>query len=178
MTEKVEHSVVLKVEDIEVRRYPKMILASVSGMRDEEAFGLLFDYISGNNGSSESIAMTVPVISGSGRSEKLPMTTPVVSSAGSFSFVMPLGRDVGSLPRPRDERIDLAEVTARIVATLRFRERTKPQHVMLREAQLQEELNRRGISDIGKPFLMRYNPPFVPGFLRRNEVGVEVNMQD
>ncbi len=26
----------------------------------------------------------------------------------------------------------------------------------------------------GEPFLMRYNPPFTPGFLRRNEIGIEI----
>ena len=178
MTEKVEYSIVSKSGDIEVRHYPKMILASVSGVSDEEAFGLLFDYISGNNVSSESIAMTAPVISGGGRSEKLPMTAPVVSSSGSFSFVMPLGRDVDSLPKPRNEGIAIDEVSERTIATLRFRGKTKPQQVMVREAQLLKELKRKGISAIGEPFLMRYSPPFVPGFLRRNEVGLEVNIQD
>jgi hypothetical protein len=31
-----------------------------------------------------------------------------------------------------------------------------------------------GLSARSEPFLMRYNPPFMPGFLRRNEVAIEV----
>ena len=27
----------------------------------------------------------------------------------------------------------------------------------------------------GEPFLMRYNSPFTPGFLRRNEVAIEID---
>ncbi|NLH26447.1 MAG: heme-binding protein, partial [Methanomicrobiales archaeon] len=27
---------------------------------------------------------------------------------------------------------------------------------------------------LGRPFLMRYNAPYTPGFMRRNEVGVEI----
>jgi hypothetical protein len=28
---------------------------------------------------------------------------------------------------------------------------------------------------VGAPVLMRYNSPFTPGFMRRNEVGVQVS---
>jgi hypothetical protein len=27
---------------------------------------------------------------------------------------------------------------------------------------------------VGQPFLMRYDTPWMPGFLRRNEVGIEI----
>lgn len=36
------------------------------------------------------------------------------------------------------------------------------------------ELGKAGIAARGTQFLMRYNAPMTPGFLRRNEVGVEV----
>jgi hypothetical protein len=45
---------------------------------------------------------------------------------------------------------------------------------MAREEELLRVLKENGISTRGSPFLMRYNSPFAPGFLRRNEVGVEV----
>lgn len=73
---------------------------------------------------------------------------------------------------------ELESTGMRTIATVRFRGKTKPQQVRVREAQLLKELKRKGISTIGEPFLMRYSPPFVPGFLRGNEVGLEVNMQD
>ncbi|MDD3622937.1 MAG: heme-binding protein, partial [Methanofollis sp.] len=37
-----------------------------------------------------------------------------------------------------------------------------------------EGLEKAGVETVGEVFLMRYNPPWVPGFLRRNEVGIEI----
>jgi len=39
---------------------------------------------------------------------------------------------------------------------------------------LQDALKNEGIDTAGQPFLMRYDSPWKPGFLRRNEVGIEV----
>jgi len=39
---------------------------------------------------------------------------------------------------------------------------------------LLESLQKAGIATRGKPVLMRYNAPWTPGFLRRNEVGIEI----
>lgn len=173
-----KYSVLSRRGDIEIRGYREMVLATVSGLSDDEAFGLLFDYISGNNSSSQRIPMTAPVVSGAGTSEELPMTAPVVSSPGSFSFVMPAGRDASSLPTPKDGRVFVVEVPERTIAALRFRGRANAKQTRAKEAQLLDEVKRMGVSYAGKPFLMRYNPPFIPGFLRRNEVGVEVRPRD
>ena len=174
MVEHVRYSVVSREGDVEFRYYPRVALATVSGMADDEAFGLLFDYIRGANGSSSQISMTAPVLSRSTRSEELPMTAPVVSSLGSFSFVMPAGRYSDTLPAPKDRRIDIVDIHERTLAVLRFRGRTSARHVTAKEAELLDTLERRGIETAGSPFLMRYNPPFIPGIFRRNEVAVEV----
>ena len=178
MVERVKYSVVSRVGGIELRDYPAIVLATVAGKSDYEAFGLLFDYIGGGNSSSSRIAMTAPVVSSSGTPEKLPMTTPVVSSQGSFSFVMPAGRAADTLPQPSDGRIAIVEVPKRTVAVLRFRGRTSRDEVAEKETELLGSLRQNGIRTLGRPFLMRYNPPFTPGFLRRNEVGVEVARSD
>jgi hypothetical protein len=39
---------------------------------------------------------------------------------------------------------------------------------------LQDGLKKTGIETVGQPFLMRYDTPWMPGFLRRNEVAVEI----
>jgi hypothetical protein len=39
---------------------------------------------------------------------------------------------------------------------------------------LQDGLKKAGIETVGQPFLMRYDTPWMPGFLRRNEVAVEI----
>jgi hypothetical protein len=39
---------------------------------------------------------------------------------------------------------------------------------------LLNELETNKIEVIGKPILMRYNSPFAPPFIRRNEIGIEI----
>ena len=75
MTEEVPYDVVKKVGDIEIRRYPEVLLAVVEGFIDDSGFGLLFQYISGENKTRRRIAMTAPVIT----SEKITMTAPVIT---------------------------------------------------------------------------------------------------
>jgi hypothetical protein len=39
-----------------------------------------------------------------------------------------------------------------------------------------EELKKAGIKTVGQVFTMRYNGPFTPWFMRRNEVAIEVEL--
>jgi hypothetical protein len=157
-------------DDIEIRRYPKMILATVYGHSDNDAFGILFDYIAGNNKSRRKISMTVPVIS----SEKIAMTAPVISDTRSFSFVMPASYDMDTIPDPLDPRARIEEVPERRLAVMRFRGYAGARALGMRTSRLLEFTEGRGLATRGEPFLMRYNPPFTPGFLRRNEIGIEI----
>ena len=114
--------------------------------------------------------MTSPVIT----SQKIAMTVPVVSSATSMSFVMPQGLTRDEIPEPLDSRVRISTVPDREVAIIRFRGYARKGDVAAAEGRLREGLRQAGIEPVGEPFLMRYNPPWTPGFMRRNEVGMEI----
>jgi len=169
MVETAKYEVMVEDGEFEIRRYYKMLVATVSSP-DASKFNRLFQYISGSNKSRSKIAMTSPVIT----SEKIEMTAPVLSTEGTMSFVVPSKYDGDTVPMPVDPTVSIDEVPERFVATIRFRGFAWKKVVEEKTNKLFEWLSGRGIRHKGAPFLMQYNPPFVPGFLRRNEVGVEV----
>ena len=163
MTEQVRYEVERIVDGVEVRRDPALILATVREMRDDDAFGILFRYISGDNRSPRR-----------NQGERIPMTAPVLSQRGSFSFAIPASYSIETAPRPVDPRSVLEQIPDRRVAVLRFSGLALPEDIAAKGARLVDLLARNELCWVGQPFLMRYNPPFTPGFMRRNEIGVEL----
>lgn len=174
MVESLRYEVVTSHDRFEVRRYPLTVLATVHGMSDDDAFSLLFSYISGDNSRKEKVPMTAPVFSSDEHSVHIPMTSPVISNSRSLSFVLPSVYRPGEVPEPLDRRVQMEVLPERQVAVLRFRGRTRSREVEERTRELLDEVRSKGLVPSGDTFLMRYNPPFTPGFLRRNEVAVEV----
>jgi hypothetical protein len=170
MTDSAPYEVLQQFEDIEIRRYPKLILATVVGEGSDSEFGYLFRYISGNNKTNRKIAMTTPVIT----SERVDMTAPVISDGESMSFVMPQQYTLDTVPEPLDGQVRIQEVPARKVAVIRFKGYAREQTVDEETELLLGEVKKANLETLGRPFLMRYNAPFTPGFMRRNEVGIEV----
>jgi hypothetical protein len=115
--------------------------------------------------------MTAPVIS-----ERIDMTAPVLSDADSLAFVMPDGYEVETTPEPLDKRIKIIKIPERYVAVLRFSGRWAKSTFEKRSKELLDELAKMNVRPRGNSFLMRYNPPFTPWFMRRNEVAVEVDL--
>jgi hypothetical protein len=182
MTETAAYEITGKTGKIEFRRYPDLILAGVSDPGDDSGFGLLFQYITGNNRARGKFPMTAPVITGEQirmtspviTSQQIPMTAPVVSGEGSMSFVMPAGKTRDELPEPVDPRVQITTLLSREIAVLRFSGYAGKDDVDDATSRLLEGLKEAGITTRGQVFLMRYNAPWTPGFLRRNEVGVEI----
>ena len=127
------HTVIWENDDIQIREYAPMILATVSVTGDmrragNAGFRPLADYIFGNNQSRDGnenteIPMTSPVTQT--RSTKIAMTTPVTQSAtGSetwdVSFVMPSQWSMETLPLPNNTDVELVEMPARRLAVIRF----------------------------------------------------------
>jgi hypothetical protein len=170
MVETPSYEVVGRIDEVEMRLYPKLILATVSGDDGSAPFRILFDYISGNNSGGSKISMTAPVIT----PERIDMTAPVISGGGSMSFVVPSKYTVESVPVPNDGRVRIHEVPERKLAVMRFRGWAREKSVEKQRARLLSVLQRNGVETVGAPFLMRYNSPWTPGFMRRNEIGIEI----
>jgi len=180
--EEVKYEVLESKGDFELRQYLPDIVAEtiVEGEFDEvgnEGFRILVAYIKGNNRKSQSISMTAPV-SQEALSEKIPMTAPVTQERKGekwrITFLMPSTYTLETLPEPLDERVKLRETPARLMAALRYSGTWSRQRYEEKEALLMEMIKERGLTQIGVPVWARYNPPFMPWFLRRNEVLIPV----
>ncbi|MDD4307741.1 MAG: heme-binding protein [Thermoplasmata archaeon] len=170
MVETVKFDVLRKIGDVEIRQYPEILLATVTGIEDDSSFGILFNYISGQNRSRKKVPMTSPVIS----SEKISMTAPVISNGRFFTFVLPDNYTLETVPKPDDSRVTIHLQPARKFAVLRFSGKANAAAVERESGKLLKSLSDNGIPTRGDIFLMRYNSPFAPGFMRRNEVGIEI----
>ena len=169
--------------DFDIRDYPALVVATVtvSGSRDEAAnagFRLLAGYIFGGNTRRQRVAMTAPVVQERATSERIPMTAPVTQSGSDGAwvvrFIMPSAYTLESLPAPDDARVRLIPVPPQRFAVVRFSGLAKPADVERRTATLKAFMERRQLRAAGVPLLARYNPPWTPWFMRRNEVWIPI----
>ena len=168
MVETVKYEVLREINKVEIRHYPKIILAKVEGS-EADPFSLLYKFITGENRQKSKVKMTAPVVQ-----QQIAMTSPVFSETGTMTFVMPAEYTLETTPEPLDNRVKIAEVPARLVAALRFSGSWSESHFEKETQELLEDLAKAKIKTKGQVFTMLYNPPFIPGFLRRNEVAIEV----
>jgi hypothetical protein len=172
MVQSIKYELVKKLGTVEIRLYPKIVIAKVSNL-EADSFGLLFRFLSGNNTQKEKVKMTTPVVS-----QEIKMTSPVLSdfsNQGYMAFVMPRDFSLETTPLPLDSRVKIEEVPSRLVAVLRFSGSWSDDHFEEKTQELLQELANAKMATVGSVFTMLYNPPFTPGFLRRNEVAIEVS---
>ena len=156
------YEVLATVGDVEFRRYEPYMLAEVTvqgDSQDSRAFRILAGYIFGDNNESE----------------KMNMTAPVETRGSDYAFVMESRYSRESLPQPNDERIRIVEREGRVVAALTFSGRWTERNFRKHEDQLVDALKDMKVEMTGAPELARYNSPFAPWFLRRNEIIVPVD---
>ncbi len=179
MVETIKYEIARKIGKVEIRRYPRIIVAKVDNSVSD-SFGVLFRFISGQNKQNEKVKMTSPVVS-QDSSQEIKMTSPVFSEfsiTGYMAFVMPSEFTLETTPKPLDTRVKIEETPARAVAVLRFSGSWSEDHFEAKTRELFDELSKAKIKTRGDVFAMLYNPPFIPSFLRRNEVAVEIEETD
>ena len=170
MVNHVPYDLIQKIEKLEIRKYPEVIFAVVENDMYDSGFNLLFQYISGENKTQSKISMTAPVVT----SEKIKMTVPVVTRNNYMAFVVPSTYSKNTVPVPTNTSVKIEVQSKKIMAVLRFGGRTHEKRVQNYIQELITILKTHKIQSNGEPILMRYNSPFTPGFLRRNEVAVEI----
>ena len=180
--EEPKYTVVRHYAGFEVREYAPYVVAEVlvpgpAAQAGNQGFRILAGYIFGKNHGERRIAMTAPVIQTPGPT-KIAMTAPVMQTAaqGEFlvQFTMPRQYTLNTLPEPVDPRVTLRQVPGGRFAVIRYSgtwsERNYRQHL----EELRRDVTAAGLRTTGNPIYARCNPPFVPWFMRRNEIWLKL----
>jgi hypothetical protein len=180
--EKAKYSILAVEKEFELRQYGRQIIAETFVAGDfetagNEGFQRLFKYISGYNVKAQSIEMTSPVTQGVD-SVKIAMTAPVgqenKNGRWRITFLMPSEYTLETLPQPLDERIRLTQDTGRLMAAIKYSGRWSKKLYDENKARLDDYIQKRRLTFTAEPIWARYDPPFMPWFLRRNEILIPV----
>lgn len=164
---------------VELRQYQPYVVAEVVLQATPEeagnlAFPILAGYIFGKNKGQTKLEMTAPVTQ-MAEPVKMDMTAPVTqAAAGSgamrVQFVLPKAVTLETAPQPLDPRVQLRQVPASQWAVIRYSGSWSKANYEEHLALLKAALDKEGVATQGEPVLSRYNAPFTPAFLRRNEI--------
>lgn len=180
--EEPNYEVIQTLDGAEIRQYAPYVVAQVlvTGPADEagnEAFPILAGYIFGKNKGARKFDMTAPVTQ-SAAPVKLEMTAPVTQAAapGGYvvQFVLPKGVRLDTAPEPLDPRVQLLEVPGHRVAVIGYSGFWSQSNYDEHLDKLQQALRAAKVPWTGEPTLSRYDPPFTPWFMRRNEIWLTV----
>lgn len=163
---------------VEFRQYSPYVVAEVvvDGPASEagnKAFSILAGYIFGKNKGAKTFAMTAPVTQTT-VPRKLAMTAPVTQSIAPgghlVQFVLPRGTTLDAAPEPIDTRITVRQEPSKRVAVIRYSGFWSDANYHKHLSQLEDSLRKAGVKWTGEPVYSRYNAPFTPWFMRRNEI--------
>jgi SOUL heme-binding protein len=177
--EEPDFKVTQKTEVFEVRQYAPYLVAEVvvpgpASEAGNQGFSLLGGYIFGKNKGEKKLEMTVPVTQTPAEPTKIEMTVPVTQAPapGGFlvQFVMPKSFTLATLPEPLDAKVRLREMPAKTVAVIRYSGSSSQANFDENLQKLKAALAAAKLTPQGEPIFSRYNSPFTPTFLRRNEI--------
>lgn len=186
--EEPKYSVLKEYENFEIRNYDSYLVAEVDiegsyNKTGNEAFRILAGYIFGDNQSSTKMNMTAPVESEAIQpSERMNMTAPVFSNKNfngyTYRFVMESKYTQETLPVPNNSKIRITEIKDRVMAVISFSGRWSQKNFEKHEQILVNDLKNEGIGVASEAIYARYNAPFTPWFLRRNEIMFEIEYKN
>ena len=170
---------------IEVRQYGAMVAAEVSVAGDRETassagFRALAGYIFGGNSGKKSIAMTAPVVQAQAQAkgQSIAMTAPVMQSGDgkewTVRFIMPKAMTLQNLPTPNNPQVKLVPLKPASFAAIRFSGMAREADIQRQTKLLQDYMAARSMKAAGPASLARYDPPWTPSMMRRNEIMIPI----
>ena len=150
---------------LEVREYPALQVVETpmaAGRRDggDGSFMRLFRFISGGNAARQKIAMTTPVFMSGG------------DSNATMAFVLPAKLTADAVPKPTDAAVTVRELPAGRFAVLSLCGGRSAKREAAALDRLRAWMQAEGWKPLSPPVYAYFDPPWTPGFLRRNEVMV------
>ena len=167
--ETIQYQLIKKTGHIEIRKYDSFLLASTKTLINttlDTGFNNVFSYISGNNDQNQKISMTKPVVT---YEEKQELVT---------GFYVPSKYSKSTVPNPVSQSVFINEMNEAYYAVIRFSGNWRPKNIEKHDQKLLQYLAQNKIIIISRRYLMRYQPPFIPGFLRRNEIAYQIKSFD
>ena len=174
-----------QLDGVEVREYAPYIVAEVvvpgpAGDASSQGFKLLSGYIFGKNKGERKISMTAPVTqtAQTATPQKIEMTAPVTQTAtdGGYvvQFVMPAGSTLETLPEPIDPKVQLRAMPGARFGVIKYSGFWSDSNYETHLATLRKALEAAGLKTTGEPVYSRYDPPWTPWFMRRNEIWLKL----
>ena len=168
--EQPSYNLVFQQDGLEIRDYAPAVVVEtqvVASRRDAagDAFRSLFNYISGNNDASLEIPMTSPVAQTYAGRER-----DNVSGKWAVRFFLPRDLSAEAIPEPLQLGVNIVTLSAQRFASVSFKGTQNDKKVAKNRARLREFIAQNGYRVSGQPVYAFYDPPFVPWFLRDNEI--------
>ncbi len=180
--EEPDHEIIRKFDKVELRQYASYLVAEVvldasAEVAGNRAFPILAGYIVGKNTGEKKFEMTAPVTQTAApmlAPMRMDMAAPVAQAAVAggmrVQFVLPKGLTLATAPEPIDPRVQLRVVPAGAWAVIRYSGTWSQSNYLEHLDELKAALQAAGVATQGEPVLARYNAPFTPWFMRRNEI--------
>ena len=173
--------------DYEIRQYGDRLAVEVEFTNESSGFRYLFNYIAGENTTSEELSMTAPVTQSAKidmtvpvtQSVKIEMTAPVTQSKENgkmvMQFFLPSKFTFETAPNPTNNRVNLVVLEAGVYAVIKYSGRLTDKNFQKHYEELKKYLTKDNIDFIEPGIRATYNGPFTLPILRRNEVMIKIN---
>ena len=171
--EQPSYKVILEQDKFSIRDYSEVIVVEtevVASRRDatSEAFRKLFRYISGNNEANLEISMTSPV------AQTLTNQDGEIGKNWSVRFFLPRSLSEENIPKPSETGVAVVKLKAQKYGSVSFKGTQNDKKVSENLAKLEAFIAENDHEVSGPPVYAFYDPPFIPWFLRDNEILIPV----
>jgi len=161
-----DYKVLKTIDEVELRLYPKMIVAKTSlsdksfENQGSNGFRTIANYIFGGNEKNQKIAMTAPVVM-------------EMSDSATMYFVMPKQYKKEDLPNPSSKNVRISEESSKTLAVISYGGFSSDKKIQKHQKELMKVLMKNNIKTKGAYMYMGYNAPW-DVINRRNEVAIEI----